>query len=245
MPVDAAAPPPDAVRAQVGSRDRFAPLERVGVRVDLQQEGPGLRVDVSAAAGVSRVALRWRRPLPEGSLVLGDAWERSYGDLSWQPVVDERTLPWSVLLHHPATGTTRGLGVRVRGGALALFTADPDGVTLWLNLRSGGSPVLLGDRVVTAAVVRAVEGGPGDSAFAVQRALAAVQCTDPLPVGPLVGANNWYYAYGRGFGLDAVVRDARTVSDLASDHPVRPFGVIDDGWSVDGVADGRAASGGP
>ncbi|MGA7147980.1 MAG: hypothetical protein WBX17_05775 [Microbacterium sp.] len=60
-----------------------------------------------------------------------------------------------------------------------------------------------------------------------------------------MGANNWYYAYGRDFGLDAVVRDARMVSDLVGSHTVRPFGVIDDGWSAEGTADGLGASPGP
>ena len=47
------------------------------------------------------------------------------------------------------------------------------------------------------------------------------------------------------FDADAVVRDARTIAELVGAHPVRPFGVVDDGWSVDGTAAGRRASGGP
>jgi alpha-galactosidase len=252
-----AVPAPDLVRVQVGTRDRWTSPEVAGVLVDVvtgeggrSADGGSLRVDV-AAERVSRVALRWRRALPPGVRVLGDAWERSYGDLAWQGLVPERPLPWSVLLHDPRTGSTEGLGVQVRGAALAFWTADPDGLTLWLDLRSGGMPVELAGGVVTAAEVVAVlsEGGAGPgggSALTAQRELAHLQCTDPLlPPTPLVGANNWYYAYGLGFGLDAVVRDARTVSDLAGDHPVRPFAVVDDGWSAGGVADGRRASGGP
>ena len=87
--------------------------------------------------------------------------------------------------------------------------------------------MLLGDRALTAAVVRWV-GGEG-SPFATQQALWGALCADPRPTGPLVGANNWYYAYGRGFDADAVVRDAHVVAELVGDHPVRPFGVVDDG----------------
>ncbi|RMI46232.1 alpha-amylase family protein [Streptomyces triticirhizae] len=59
-----------------------------------------------------------------------------------------------------------------------------------------------------------------------------------MPSGPLVGANNWYYAYGHGFDADAVVGDARIVSRPAGDHPVRPFSVIDAGWTPGGGTGG-------
>jgi alpha-galactosidase len=35
------------------------------------------------------------------------------------------------------------------------------------------------------------------------------------------------------------------LGELVGDHPIRPFGVVDDGWSPDGLGDGRRASGGP
>ncbi|HEY0237974.1 MAG TPA: hypothetical protein VGC37_04965 [Friedmanniella sp.] len=242
LPVSA----PDLVRVQ---RDRagWVPADRSGLRVTTEARGPGRAVVVEAGraegGAVSRVQLRWHLTQRTGSLVLGDAWERSYGDLAWTGLHPERPLPWAALVHDPAAGTTWGAGVEVRGAAFACWTVDPDGVSLWLDLRAGSTPALLGDRVLTAAVVRWV-GGDG-SPFDVQQALWGALCSDPRPVGPLVGANNWYYAYGRGFDADAVVRDARVVAELVGDHPVRPFGVVDDGWTPGGVADGLSASGGP
>lgn len=235
---------PDLIRAQVDPTGGWSSPVTGGVDVRLTPVGEGLRVDVATTTAVSRVHLRWTTEVPEGTLVLGDAWERSYGDLAWRGVKAERPLPWTVLLHTPADGTTAGWGVEVRGGALAFWTVDVHGVNLWLDVRSGGAAVRPGDRAVHAATVRAVEGT--GSPFAVQRELAGLQCTDPLSPGtPLVGANNWYYAYGKDFDAAAVVRDARTIADLVGDHPVRPFGVVDDGWTPDGTADGRQASGGP
>ena len=128
------------------------------------------------------------------------------------------------------------------GGVLRVLDPRRRRVSLWLDLRAGSDPVELGGRELSAAVVRFVD---GDAPFATQGALASALCHDPRPVGPLVGANNWYYAYGRGFDADAVVRDARTVAELVGEHPVRPFGVVDDGWSLDGTADGLPASGVP
>ena len=234
---------PDLVLAQRGTTDRFGTPGDVGIDVRISPAGLGLRVEVAAVHEVSRVQLRWRRRTEPGALVLGDAWERSYGDLQWRGLQPERVLPWSVLVHQPATGSTWGLGVEVRPAAFAFWTVDDDGVSLWLDLRSGGAPLRPGDRAVPAAIVRQVSGD--GTPFEVQAALSRALCADPLPVGPLVGANNWYYAYGRDFDAAAVLRDATTIAELVGDHPVRPFGVIDDGWSPDGMADGRIASGGP
>lgn len=235
-------PPPDLLRVQQEPRGDWAQLSGSGISVRCETVVDGLCVSVAAAEGLglSRVQLRWRRPLPDGATALGDAWERSYGNVCWQPVRPEVLHPWLVLVHSP--GGTWGAGVDVRAGSFAGWTVDAQGVSLWLDLRAGADPVLLGDRTLLAATIRWVE---GDDPFSTQCALASAVCRDPLPMGPLVGANNWYYAYGRDFDADAVVRDARTIADLVGDHPVRPFGVVDDGWSVDGTADGRIASGGP
>ena len=236
---------PDLVLVQTDPRGRWQDPSTAGVRVALQRTGLGLEVTVGATpgTGLSRVQLRWRRRLPAGVRVLGDAWERTYGDLAWQGLRPEQLFPWLVLVHDPAAGHTWGAGVDVRAGAFAGWTVDPEGVSLWLDVRAGADPVRLGDRTLAAAVIRWVAGSDGP--YATQCALAAAVCHDPLPVGPLVGCNNWYYAYGRDFDAAAVVRDARTLAELVGDHPVRPFGVVDDGWSVDGTADGRKGSGGP
>lgn len=234
---------PDVALAQSGTADRFTTPSTLGIDVRLSATGLGLRVEVAAVDQVSRVLLRWRRRFEPGVLVLGDAWERSYGDLQWRGEQPERVLPWSTLIHAPTANVTWGFGVEVRGAAFAFWTVDENGLSLWLDLRSGGEALRPGDRAVPAAVVRSVRGD--GTPFATQCALSRLLCPDPLPVGPIVGCNNWYYAYGRNFDAAAVLRDARVVSELVGDHPVRPFGVIDDGWSQDGMADGRIASGGP
>lgn len=237
-------PTPTSVRVQTSSGGPFAQAARSGIEVNLTADGMGLRVEVASTGTVARVAMRWRHATSATALVLGDAWERTYGDLEWCSVRPERVLPWTALVHDPQSGGTKGYGVEVRGGAFAFWQVDSQGVTLTLDVRSGGAAVRPGDRAIHAATVRWVEGASGP--FAVQCELMRTLCSDPLvPSGPLVGANNWYYAYGRDFGLDAVVRDARMISDLAGDHHVRPFGVIDDGWSPEGTADGLAASPGP
>lgn len=188
---------------------------------------------------ISRVALRWREPVPEQTLILGDAWERGYGDLQWRHLQPERLLPWYVVCYDDTRQIAWGVGVLVRPAAMCSWTIDADGYTLWLDLRSGGSPVRLGDRVLDAATVIRIDGQLGESPYRLQRRLCQTMCSDArIPEHPIVGANNWYYAYGKDFGPDNVVRDAETIVELSDGHPVRPFSVIDAGWTPHGGAPG-------
>ena len=234
-------PHPHVVRVQREPKGGWASPESAGVSVTCRSMGAGLAIGVAATGGLSRVHLRWPRDLAPGSRVLGDAWERSYGDLAWRSCsLAERLHPWMALLH--SSGGTWATGVDVRAGAFAGWTIDPEGVSLWLDVRAGADPVVLGDRTLHAATVRWVS---GEDTFETQCALVSALCTDALPSGPLVGASNSYSGYGRDFTLDMVLHDSRTITELVGAHPVRPFTVVADGWSVDGKADGRSSSGGP
>src|ERR1035438_10229163 len=43
---------------------------------------------------IAAVHVRWRTDVMVGLRALGDAWERSYGDLGWRNVIPERIMPW-------------------------------------------------------------------------------------------------------------------------------------------------------
>lgn len=210
------------------------------VRVELVERQSALEVWLDCArGGLARVALRWLRPLPAQALVLGDAWERSYGELQWRHRQPERVLPWYWLAHDPATGATRGMGVKVRPAAFCSWGTDEDGITLSIDVSSGGLPVLLEGRRLPAATVVGVGTGRATPPFAALEQLCQAMCDDPRPApGPVVGCNNWYYAYGYGFGPAEVLRDADTIVELADGHPVAPFCVVDAGWSFGGDCPG-------
>ncbi|MEU8223926.1 hypothetical protein [Kribbella sp. NPDC048915] len=230
---------PNAVFVQADPSDALTPLTapaRAGIDVTWND---GV-VEVTAAK-VSRVALRWSEQVPADALILGDAWERSYGDLQWRHQQPERFLPWYFLVHSAAG--TFGLGVDVQPNAFCSWTVDRDGFTLWLDLRNGGGPTFLDGRTLAAAVVRRFEdaGSPWQTLHAAVASLSTrlPARPEPAPVaGPVVGANNWYYAYGENFDEKAVLRDAATIVELADGHPVKPFSVVDDGWYPGGIASG-------
>lgn len=212
--------------------------EAPGVLVQVDERGDALELSLTATGPLARVALRFPVPLPAAAVVTGDAWERAYGDLHWGPQRPERVLPWYWAWYDPTMSAGGGLGVALRPGAFCSWSVDGTGATLWLDVHNGGEPVLLGDRVLPAARVVASRsaGTPSD----VVADLCTVVSGDlPLrDVGPVVGANNWYHAYGRGFDVDAVLRDADTIAELTGGTDHRPFSVVDAGWARGGDAHG-------
>jgi alpha-galactosidase len=176
---------------------------------------------------VSFVRLRWRHTLSCPIAILGDHWERGYGDLEWRGIVPERRMPWYFVA---STGhETAGAGVMTGSVSIAWWQVDTGGVTLWLDVRNGGRPVQLGDRRLHVATVVQVQGG---SPFETTGQLCQAMCPTPrLPSGPVYGINDWYFAYGSSTA-DSILRDTRTLVELAPPGGVRPYSVIDDGWQV-------------
>lgn len=240
-------PRPDAVYVQIepaGELRRATArggsewsIDRVLVAYDEDDVAGVLSVE-APDTHLARIALRWDEGVPEESRVLGDAWERTYGDVTWMGLVPDRILPWYWLAHDARSGLVYGAGVRVGPAAWCSWTVDVDGVTLWADVRAGQFPVELGDRRLEVA--RLVRLESAERPFAAQTELVRALATKPIAVGPIVGANNWYHAHGHNFDADAVVADARVIARLAGDHAVRPFSVIDAGWAV-----GRSTDGGP
>ena len=113
--------------------------------------------DARDGGAVTRIHLRWKRTIAPGVRILGDAWERGYGDLQWQGIHPQRVLPWMTVIHDPATDATWGVGVEVRPAAFAFWSVDTDGYSLWLDLSAGQHAVELGDRTLTVATVQGVE----------------------------------------------------------------------------------------
>jgi len=233
--------PPDLAIAFLESGPR--PLAREGsrwnsagisVQTDLAASGMLVRIEAPEVP-LLRLHLRWRAAVPEHWRILNDQWERSYGDLEWRGLVGDRVLPWYFLAFDGRA--THGYGVATGALCFAFWQADPAGISLWLDLRNGGSAVRLGPRTLEAAVVRVRRGNPDESAFQSARRFCRQLCSHPrLLSTPVYGGNNWYYAYGRNSSAAAIERDAGLMAELSPSGPNRPFMVIDDGWSVTNTA---------
>ncbi|MCD8050614.1 MAG: alpha-galactosidase [Clostridiales bacterium] len=201
---------------------------REDVVVETALEGDRLAVYLTAdSTPVRLIRLRWQFSQPMKGTFLGDAWERGYGDMGWRNMIPYRAMPWFFLAQRE--NVTAGYGVRVRPGALCFWQADSAGVSLWLDVRSGGVGVVLSGRRLLAAqvVFRTYE---GVSAYEASRRFCQALCDDPIfPPHPVYGSNNWYYAYGHS-SQQEILADTDYLMALTGGLDNRPYMVVDDCW---------------
>lgn len=192
-------------------------------------ENGALAVYVTAQkAKVKRLLLRWNYPTRENTRVMGDKWERAYGDMTWSSLNGEVFMPWYFLASNGKN--TVGCGVKTGANAFVCFQYDGQGVTCHIDLRNGGKGVNLKGRRIKACeiVCREYE---GVTEFEAAKSFCALMCENPvLPVEPVYGSNNWYYAYGVSSKED-IIKDCQVIASLTMGLKNRPYMVIDDGWS--------------
>jgi len=199
------------------------------VVVTTTQQPNALHVALSAPTeAVRRIHLRWHGRLNDTLRILGDAWERGYGDLEWRGMAPDRVMPWYVASHDGLL--THVYGVRTGAKAFCYWQLDALGISLWVDVRSGGVGLQLGQRTLDVCDVVSRAGRSGESAFAAMHAFCRQLCQNPrLPSHPIYGSNDWYWAYGKN-SADTVLADAKHIVELSPGGTNRPFAVIDDGW---------------
>ncbi len=204
-----------------------------GVEVVTAVQPQNVAVTLAAPnAAVKRLHLRWHGSLEDVRLVMGDQWERAYGDLAWHGLVPERALPWYFAAWD---GTrTHGVGVQTGPSAFCFWQADSEGISLWADVRSGGVGVELGPRVLPVCAVVTRPGEFGETPFGAVQALCRLMCPKPrLLPHSIYGHNDWNYSYGNNSAASTLEVTHRVVS-LAPTGGNRPYIVIDDGWEPAG-----------
>ena len=182
----------------------------------------------SETAQPTYLHLRWKGSTGESIHLLGDQWERAYGDLEWRGTVPDRIMPWYFVTFDGQS--LNGYGVKTQPSAFCFWQQDTDGVTLSIDLRNGGEPVALGQRQLHACTVVARKGLPGEPIADAAQKFCRVMCPEPrLPKGALFGSNDWNYAYGKNTAA-GILRDADLIASLAPRGSVAPYVVIDDGY---------------
>jgi len=180
-----------------------------------------------------RLHLRWAAPFAPDLRFLGDAWERSYGDLAFRNMEPERILPWYAL----ATDghVTQAFGVKTGAAAFCFWQVDPQGISLWCDLRNGSHGVQLGSREIEIAEVVTRSYSDRNPFQAAKHFCGLLSPNPRLPQSPLYGGNNWYYAYGHSSASD-ILQDSERIASVSEGYSNRPWMVIDDGWAPNATA---------
>ncbi len=200
--------------------------------VDLQHTDDGMSVQVHAPnVAIEKIRLSWDWPAPATGKYLGDAWERSYGDLSWDSGLPTQKAPWYLLINDGAQ--THAFGVKTGARSFCSWQAGPGKLELFLDMHSGGFGVRLHDRVLHAAEIVTMQSTPGEDPFHTDARFCKLMCDKPrLPEKPVYGINDWYFAYGNN-SKDLILQSTRAMAELAPATGNRPFSVIDDGWQTE------------
>lgn len=199
------------------------------INVKLNQDNEHLAIFLTAQTSkVKWIKLRWNNLSWDKNVrFLGDAWERGYGDMEWKGMNPNRFMPWYFCAKSEAKSIC--YGVKVRPSAMCFWQVDSLGMTLFLDVRCGGSGVNLKGRVIKLADVIACEMRDCTSFEAMQE-FCGQMCEDPiLPKYSVYGSNNWYYAYGKSSESE-ILADCDYILNLTKDIENKPYMVIDDCW---------------
>ena len=208
------------------------------LRVELNKKQEGLVVEIqSPQSNLSEVTLRWKRPADSFSTILNDAWERTYGNVSWHNPSASEILPWYFLEFNGKN--TNGFGVKTGASTFCSWHVDKESLSLTMDIRNGGNGVLLGDRKLIAAEIVTIKSLPGESSFRTLGRFTKKMCDKPrMPAKPVYGINDWYFTYGNS-SEKLILQLTEMMAPMAEGLENRPFSVIDAGWFIGSGTWGR------
>jgi len=179
---------------------------------------------------LQEVQLSWKIATQKDTIVAGDAWERTYGDVSWQSVNASKKLPWYCVEH--TNNSTICFGVKTGCSAICYWGVADNNLELNLDTRTGGSGVQLGTRMLNAVEIVTTKNEDTENVFATVRRFCSQMCDAPKKVKqPVYGINDWYFAYGNN-SAELILKHTALLAPLATNTSNKPFSVIDDGWSL-------------
>ena len=197
--------------------------------IETETDGESLKLYIKATKDKPKyIKLHWNKKPLSDELVLGDTWERSYGDLEFKkPSTKNKHMPWYFISTDKSCSFC--FGVKTGCNSFISFTYDERGISALVDCRNGGNGVHLEGRKVLLATFIAKEYENADVLSCLKDYLKKL-CDSPLlPKEIIYGGNNWYYAYGKS-SYKEIISDAKLQAQLAEGIVNRPFEVIDDCW---------------
>ncbi len=190
-------------------------------------------MDLMLRAGEDKpkfIELHWDTAEDEDVVVLGDAWERSYGDLEFRKLSENnRYMPWYFIATDRRSCFC--FGVKTQAKSFVSFKYDVTGITALIDIRNGGSGVHLNGRKLCVATFIYSFYNNGNI-YENLCDYCRKMCDKPiLPKERVYGGNNWYYAYGDS-NYEQIIADTKLQVELSCGIDNKPFEVIDDCWQI-------------
>lgn len=179
-------------------------------------------------APVMAVKVVWENAFFKDAKLLGDAWERAYGDMEWKSVEESGKMPWYFMAYE--NGRTQGFGVKTGPNALCCWEASKDEIALTMDVRNGTNGVMLGGRKLELCQV--VYALYDNDVFGANFEFCKAMCDNPrIPKRPVFGGNDWYCNYGDN-SHDKILNHTKRIVECSKECEYPPFMVIDDGWEI-------------
>ncbi len=208
----------DVTKCQSGDVTVELCLKKDNITVFLQAEKSAVR----------EVVLCWKEEAVGAGDILGDHWERAYGDLEWKKPEQCDVMPWYFL--DSREDKCLAYGVKVRPSAMCWWEIKDNDILVHFDVRCGTTGVVLAGRKLEVAQI--LMKSYDTSAFEVGCLFCKSMCDDSIcKKEPIYGSNNWYYAYGKSSRED-ILRDTAYLAKMTEGIENRPFMVIDDGWQI-------------
>lgn len=162
-------------------------------------------------------------------IVLGDAWERGYGDLGWEKADFNRLMPWYCAAYD---GTkTYCFGVKTGPNAFCSWRCGNGKIELRIDVRNGIEDIFLNSRRLKAC--RIISKEYKSDAFSALCDFCRLMCDKPRSVNrPIFGGNDWYCNYGDNSRKKILEMTERIVECSSVGNTYKPYMVIDDGWEL-------------
>lgn len=182
---------------------------------------------------LQEVRLSWKYNFTNAANIMGDAWERTYGNVRWEKLSAQssaKKLPWYCVANEGKSTTC--FGVKTGCNTICFWQISNNKLSLTLDTRTGGIGVQLNDRKLHAADIVTTKEAGNENVFSTVRRFCTMMCSNPrLPEKPVYGINDWYFAYGNN-SAKLILETTSLMASLATNADNLPFSVIDAGWAV-------------
>ncbi len=176
---------------------------------------------------IRKIYLKTDIQFEQDDLIMGDAFERAYGDLSWSCVQD-KLFSWYFLVKK--NDRVLAFGVKTQPNALCWWKIQNGVVYFIADIGSGKNGLELKEKKleVCTFVEKEYEIDPFEATCDFCEKMCG---TKVLPKQPVYGGNDWYCNYGNN-SYEKIINHTKKIAECAKGLKNRPYMVIDDGWQL-------------